>query len=192
LDWEASLRISASSAVGSLEPSATAKTRSASFSASCDRCTPSFSTKSSVLWIPAVSMSRSSTPPQRTDSSTVSPGGAGNVGDDGALITRQGVEQGGFPHVGTARDGGADAGFENFASLAGGKQAAQCGFRLQERIRHGRGVNVLNILVRVVHHGVKPGGNVQQRRLYLLQLAAQRAVELPGGVAGGIGGFPRQ
>ncbi len=51
------------------------------------------------------------------------------------------------------------------------------------------GLDVLNVFVRVVHHGVKPGSDVQQRVLHRFQDAAEAAVQLGGGVAGGGGGF---
>ena len=48
-------------------------------------------------------------------------------------------------------------------------------------------MDVRDILVRVVHHGVKPGGDVQQGIRHRLKVPAQRAGELGGGVAGGGG-----
>ena len=92
-------------------------------------------------------------------------GGAGNIGDDGAVVARQCIEQGAFSRVGTTHDGGADTGFQHLATAAGCKQAAQlliC--RLQSLLDLLR-LNILDILIRVIHHSIKAGGNLQQRIL---------------------------
>ena len=68
----ASARMSGSTVSGVWLPSATTITRSALSTARRERSTPSRSTASSVSRMPAVSMSRSSTPPTTAFSSTVS------------------------------------------------------------------------------------------------------------------------
>ena len=51
-------------------------------------------------------------------------------------------------------------------------------------------LNVLNVLVGVIHHGVKPGGDVDKGLLHRFQAAAETAVQLGCGVfcsGGGLG-----
>ena len=51
------------------------------------------------------------------------------------------------------------------------------------------GLDVLNVLVGVVHHGVKPAGDVDKSLLHRFQAAAEPAVQLGGGVFRGGGGL---
>ena len=117
------------------------------------------------------------------------PRGAGDVGDDGPVIARQGVEQGGLTGIGQAHDGGADAVFQHPAPLGGVQQGREgVGGDLQRGSDLLR-LNVLNVLVGVIHHGVKPGGDVDEGLLHRLQAAAETAVQLGCGVFRGSGGL---
>ena len=120
------------------------------------------------------------------------PGGAGDVGDDGAVIARQGVEQRGFARVGTAHDGAGDALGELLAPAAGGQQSAQFFGLLAQylgQLLHAEGVNVL---VRVVQHGVEVGHHVHQSGVDVPNLPGQGSGELAGGVAGALPAFGLQ
>ena len=117
------------------------------------------------------------------------PGGAGDVGDDGPVIARQGVEQGGLTGIGQAHDSGADAVFQHPAPLGGVQQGGEgVGGDLQRGSDLLR-LNVLDVLVGVIHHGVKPGGDVDEGLLHRLQAAAETAVQLGCGVFRGSGGL---
>ncbi len=94
-----------------------------------------------------------------------------------------------MPALGRPDDGGADAGFQDPAPPAGVQQIRQMMIGGLERLGDLSGSHVLNVLIRVVHHGVKPGGHVQQGLLDGLQTAAEAALELGGGVPGGGGGL---
>ena len=49
-------------------------------------------------------------------------------------------------------------------------------------------MNVLDVLVRIVYHGVEPGGHVHEAVVDTRHGAAQRAVQLADGVVGLLGG----
>ena len=115
------------------------------------------------------------------------PGGAGNVGDDGPVIARQGVQQGGLARVGPAHDGRPHAGFQHLSPLAGGQQRCQAVIGGLKGFRDLLRPDIFDILVRIVHHSVEPGSHVQQGVLNGLQHPAQAAVQLGGGVSGGGG-----
>ena len=117
------------------------------------------------------------------------PRGAGDVGDDGPVIASQGVEQGGLTGIGQAHDSSADAVFQHPAPLGGVQQGGEgVGGDLQRRSDLLR-LNVLNVLVGVIHHGVKPGGDVDEGLLHRRQAAAETAVQLGCGVFRGSGGL---
>ncbi|CAN4022038.1 helix-turn-helix domain-containing protein, partial [Dysosmobacter welbionis] len=86
------------------------------------------------------------------------PGGAGDVGDDGPLIPRQGVEQRRLARVGPAHNSRADAGFQYLSPAAGVQQPLQPPSGGPEGSGDLLRPHILNVLVRVVHHRVKPGG----------------------------------
>ena len=112
------------------------------------------------------------------------PGGAGDVGDDGPLIARQGIEQGAFAGVGPAHDGGGHTVFQHVSPAAGVQQPGEGGVAVPEGPADLVGPDVLDVLVRIVHHRVKPGGNLQQGLLNGFQHPAETALQLGGGIAG--------
>ena len=117
------------------------------------------------------------------------PRGAGDVGDDGPVIASQGIEQRRLSGIGQAHDSSADAVFQNPAPLGGVQQGGEgVSGDLQRRSDLLR-LNVLNVLVGVIYHGVKPGGDVDEGLLHRLQAAAETAVQLGCGVFRGSGGL---
>ena len=117
-------------------------------------------------------------------------GGAGNISDDGPVIACQRVEQRGLTCVGQAHNGGGKAVFQGPAPLRRPQQVGQGGFGGLQGGPDLLGLNILNVLVGVIHHGVKPGGDVDEGFLHRLQTAAQTAVQLSRGVfrsGGGLG-----
>ena len=117
------------------------------------------------------------------------PRGAGDVGDDGPVIARQGIEQRRLSGIGQAHDSSADAVFQHPAPLGGVQQGGEgVGGDLQRGSDLLR-LNVLDVLVGVIHHGVKPGGDVDEGLLHRLQAAAEAAVQLGRGVFRGGGGL---
>lgn len=76
------------------------------------------------------------------------PGGAGNVGDDGAVIAGQRVEQGGFSGVWATDDGGADAAFQYPAPSGGVQQGGKGAFGRVKRGFDLLWADILDVLVR--------------------------------------------
>ena len=96
------------------------------------------------------------------------PRGAGDVGDDGPVIASQGIEQRRLSGIGQAHDSSADAVFQHPAPLGGVQQGGEgVGGDLQRGSDLLR-LNVLNVLVGVIYHGVKPGGDVDEGLLHRL------------------------
>ena len=91
--------------------------------------------------------------------------------------------------VGQAYDGGADAVLQHPAPPGGAQQVGQGGFGGLQGGADLLRLDVLNVLVRVVHYGVKPAGNVDKSLLNRLQTAVEPAVQLGGGVFRGGGGL---
>ena len=112
------------------------------------------------------------------------PGGARDVGDNRPVAACQGIEQGALSRIGAANNGGAHAGFQNPAPPTAVQQAVQGGASALKGGGDLLGVNVLDVLVRIVHHRVKPGGDLQQGFLDGFQHPAETALQLGGGVAG--------
>lgn len=147
--------MSGSTVSGVWLPSATTITRSALSTARRERSTPSRLHGVVCLADAAVSMSRSSTPPTTAFSSTVSRVVPGKVGDDGAVVAHERVEQRAFARVRRADDGGRRAAFEHASARKGAEQSRERLFALRERpLRLGKR-EVLDVLVGIVHHGVE-------------------------------------
>ena len=113
-------------------------------------------------------------------------GGARHVGDDGPVIAHQRVQQRRFAHVGLSQQHRGHAVFQHLPAGIGVQQRRQRSLAPSQRVQQLRPVQILDILVGVVHDGVKPAGHVHQRVVHRLHGAAQRAVQLSGGVAGGL------
>ena len=80
------------------------------------------------------------------------PGGAGDVGDDGPVIPRKGVEEGGLACVGPPHQGAPDALVQPPPPLVGGQQPVQGPLlhgQVLVQLFLGKGVDVL---IRIVQH----------------------------------------
>ena len=77
-------------------------------------------------------------------------GGAGDVRDDGPLIPRQGVEQGGLACVGAADQNAGDALMEQRPPAAGGQERLQRRFLPGEDLPHLFGLEGVDVLVGIV------------------------------------------
>ena len=117
------------------------------------------------------------------------PGGAGHVGDNGPLTAQQGVEQGALAHIGPAQDGRGRALAEDLAPVRGGQQGPQGRLRLRQSAQEVRPVHILNVLVRVVHHGVELAGHIQQALIDGLNTPPESAPQLFHRIVGGLGGL---
>lgn len=90
------------------------------------------------------------------------PGGPGDVGHDGPVVARQGVEQGGLARIGPARMGQASPLGQPEAPGPAGHQLPQgplLGVQGAGQLLPGEGVDVL---VGVIQHGVEVGHDVHQ------------------------------
>ena len=117
------------------------------------------------------------------------PGGARHVGDDGPVVAHQRVQQGGFAHVGLAQQHRGHALLHQLPPGEGGQQLRQLVLAAAQSVQQLLSLQVLNVLVGIVHNGVKPAGHVHQRVVHRLHAAAQYALQLSGGVAGCLGGL---
>ena len=90
------------------------------------------------------------------------PGGAGDVGDDGPLVSRQGVEEGGFSRIGPAHDGAEDPVLHSQPPALGGAELLQGVGLVSKDLRHRLHPEGVQILVGVVQHRVEVGGQVHQ------------------------------
>ena len=114
-------------------------------------------------------------------------GSARHVGDDGPVIAHQRVQKGRFAHVGLAQQHRGNAVFQHLPAGIGGQQGVQLPLAPGQGLQQMPALHVLDVLVGVVHNGVKPADHVHQRVVHRLNGAAQYALQLSGGVAGGLG-----
>ena len=104
--------------------------------------------------------------------------GAGDIGHDGALLAKQGVEQRAFAHIGPAAQRGLKACIQQArrALIAGGQQ------RIPQRPRPGNhaacGLGLLNFL-RIVQRRGDPGQQIGQALLRIADKSACTTVQLP-------------
>ena len=115
------------------------------------------------------------------------PGGARHVGDDGPVKAHQGVQQRGFAHVGLAQQHRGHPLLHQLATGEGGQQLRQLVLAPAQGVQQMLTLQILDILVGIVHDGIEPAGHIHQRIVHRLDAAAQDAVQLSGGVAGGLG-----
>ena len=117
------------------------------------------------------------------------PGGAGDVGDNGTVKACQAIEQAGFSHIGATHNGGGNALAENPPLPVGLQQ----GIQLLGGGTEGGGIilqpEILNVLVRVIQHGMEVAAQVHQLIVNGCQLLLQHAAYLTGGIGGSIGGI---
>ncbi len=110
---------------------------------------------------------------------------AGHGGDNGAVIAQKRVQKRAFARVRSADYRRGDAGGHEPTALERAQQSAQIAQRRLQPPLIVLHAEVLNVLVRIIEHGVKVRGYVRQKRIHALGAAADRAGELPRGVARG-------
>ena len=114
-------------------------------------------------------------------------GGAGDVGDDSPVIAQEGVQQRGFAGVRLAQQHRGHAQLQQTAAGKPGHQRFQIVLGPAQGVQHLLALEILDVLVRIVHHGVEPGGHVHEAVVDTRHGAAQRAVQLADGVVGLLG-----
>ena len=117
------------------------------------------------------------------------PGGACHVGNNSPVIAQQGVEQGGFAHVGAAQDHRGNPQLQQLSPGKRGQQLLQPVLRPAEGIQHVLPLEVADVLVGIVHHGVKPGDDGHEAVVDLRDGAAEGTPQLAHGVVGRLGRF---
>lgn len=112
-------------------------------------------------------------------------GGAGEMADDGALVTEEAIEQAGFAGIGRAADDGAQALAEDVALISGAQEPGDLragGIDAREELRARRGVDVL---VGEIDVGLDVGEDAEEALAQGDDVAAEAAFELLGGGAEG-------
>lgn len=117
--------------------------------------------------------------------------GAADVADDGAFFAEQGVEEGGFAHVGLADDGDGEAVFDGVAGLEGVGEGTGFVFGFFDELPELCAVGKLEFfVVAEVEFELHEGGDVEEAVAQLPESLAELSAHLADGemVGGGVAG----